>query len=69
MSDIDTVDAIVDTPPPAPRPPRRMLQPPKDMLRAELAHAMTTIEQLRAENDRLRNGWWRRLLRAVNPHG
>lgn len=46
-----------------PRLPRRMRQPRKDALREELARAASTIEQLRAENERLRAPWWRRIIR------
>lgn len=45
-----------------PRAPRRMKQPPKQTLRDELARAATRIEQLTAENERLRTPWWRRLI-------
>ena len=44
-----------------PKPPRRMKQPRKDTLREELVRAATTIEQQRAEIDRLRRPWWRRI--------
>lgn len=40
-----------------PRPPRRMKQPPKDVLREQLALAASEIVRLRTENERLR--WWR----------
>lgn len=43
-----------------PRPPRRMRQPRKDVLRDQLALAASEIETLRAENERLRTPWWRR---------
>ncbi len=46
-----------------PRPPRRMKQPRKDVLREFLADAATEIERLRAENERLRTPWWRRLIK------
>lgn len=42
-----------------PKPPRRMKQPRKDTLRDELVRAATTIEQQRAEIERLRRPWWR----------
>lgn len=44
-----------------PRQPRRMRQPPKSLLREQLAQAATEIERLRAENERLRAPWWRRI--------
>lgn len=44
-----------------PRPPRRMRQPRKDVLRDQLALAATEIETLRAENQRLRQPWWLRV--------
>lgn len=47
-----------------PRPPRRMRQPRKDVLRDQLALAASEIETLRAENERLRQPWWRRAARA-----
>lgn len=42
--------------PPTPR--RRMRQPTKDYIRAELRLAEREIEHLRAENARLRRQWW-----------
>lgn len=45
-----------------PRPPRRMKQPRKDLLREELARAAAEIERLRIENGNLRRPWWRRLI-------
>jgi hypothetical protein len=44
-----------------PRAPRRMKQPTKDALRDQLALAADTIEQQRAEIERLRTPWWRRI--------
>lgn len=44
-----------------PRPPRRMLQPRKSILREQLAQATGEIERQRAENERLRAPWWRRI--------
>jgi hypothetical protein len=44
-----------------PRQPRRMHQPRKSILREQLAQAATEIERLRAENERLRAPWWRRI--------
>lgn len=48
-----------------PREPRRMKQPRKDLLREQLALAATTIEQQRAELERLRAQWWRRIWRKA----
>jgi hypothetical protein len=48
-----------------PRPPRRMRQPRKDVLRDELTRAADTIERQRIVIDRLRTPWWRRLLRKT----
>lgn len=48
-----------------PRPPRRMRQPRKDVLRDQLALAATEIEALRSENERLRTPWWVRLAHRV----
>ena len=48
-----------------PRAPRRMKQPRKDLLREQLALAATTIEQQRAELERLRAPWWRRIWRKA----
>ncbi|WP_369913945.1 hypothetical protein AB8810_13025 [Xanthomonas sp. NCPPB 3005] len=44
-----------------PRQPRRMRQPRKSILREQLAQAASEIERLRAENERLRAPWWRRI--------
>lgn len=48
-----------------PRPPRRMKQPRKDVLRDELARAAAEIERQRFEIERLRLPWWRRLFRRT----
>jgi hypothetical protein len=63
----------LDQMPAPPRPPRRMLQPRKDALREELKHALAVADlyradaaMLRAENDRLRAPWYRRLF-ATHP--
>lgn len=48
-----------------PRPRRRMKQPRKDTLREQLALAADEIARLRAENERLRLPWWRRLSRKA----
>lgn len=45
-----------------PREPRRMKQPRKDTLREQLVHAAAEIERQRAEIERLRRPWWRRLI-------
>ncbi|WP_369916489.1 hypothetical protein AB8810_10905 [Xanthomonas sp. NCPPB 3005] len=45
-----------------PRPMRRMLQPTKDTIRDQLAAAREENAQLRAEIERMRSTWWRRLL-------
>lgn len=44
-----------------PRQPRRMKQPRKDTLREQLVLAAAEIERQRAEIERLRRPWWRRL--------
>ncbi|MCT8281807.1 hypothetical protein [Xanthomonas translucens] len=38
-----------------------MRQPRKSILREQLAQAASEIERLRAENERLRAPWWRRI--------
>lgn len=48
-----------------PRPPRRMRQPRKEVLRDELARAASEIERLRIANERLSRPWWWRLLRKA----
>lgn len=45
-----------------PRPPRRMKQPRKDVLREHLAAATEELIQLRAEVEHLRMPWWRRFV-------
>lgn len=45
-----------------PRPPRRMKQPTKDQLRAQLAEAASEIERLQGA---LAAPWWRRLARRL----
>ncbi|MBD9376158.1 hypothetical protein [Pseudoxanthomonas sp. PXM04] len=45
-----------------PRPPRRMKQPTKDQLRAQLVQAASEIERLQGA---LANRWWRRLARRL----
>lgn len=47
------------------RKPRKMLQPTKDYIRAELKLADAEIERQRAEIDRLRRPWWKRILRRT----
>lgn len=51
-----------------PRPPRRMKQPRKDVLREHLAEATEELIQLRAEVELLRMPWWRRFFRGKR-HG
>jgi hypothetical protein len=46
-----------------PRRPRKMIQPTKDYLRAELKLADAEIKRLQADNERLRMPFWKRLLR------
>ncbi len=48
-----------------PRLPRRMHQPRKDLLREQLALAADEIARLRAENERLRQPWWKRITRKA----
>lgn len=48
-----------------PRAPRRMRQPTKDQLRDNLAKAADEIQRLRAENERLRRPWWRKIWRKA----
>lgn len=50
------MDALV------PKPPRRMKQPTKHQLRAQLAQAASEIERLQRA---LADSWWRRLARRV----
>ncbi|MCI2243842.1 hypothetical protein L3067_04365 [Xanthomonas sp. PPL568] len=45
-----------------PRPPRRLKQPTKDVLRQHLANVTNENIRLRAEVERLRSVWWRRLI-------
>ena len=45
----------------APRKPRTMKQPKKELLREHLAIAASEIERLTAENERLRRPWWKRM--------
>ena len=47
------------------RKPRKMQQPTKDYIRAELALALAENERLREENARLRYPLWMRLFRWV----
>lgn len=48
-----------------PKPPRRMKQPTKNQLRAQLAQAASEIERLQRA---LADSWWRRLARrALSP--
>lgn len=47
---------------PVEKPKRRMKQPTKDYIRAELKLAAAEIERKDAELARLRAPWWRRLL-------
>lgn len=47
------------------KPRRRMLQPTKDYIRAELKLADAEIERLQIENERLRSPWWRRIFRRT----
>ena len=44
-----------------PKPKRRMKQPTKDALRQTIRDHETRIIELRAENERLRLPWWRRI--------
>lgn len=44
-----------------PRLPRKKKQPTADQMRAQLAAAADTIASLRAENERLRMHWWRKV--------
>ncbi len=44
-----------------PRQPRRLKQPTKDVLRQHLARVTEENIRLRAENERLRAPWWRRI--------
>lgn len=46
-----------------PRPPRRMKQPVKAVLREQLALAADEIERQRITIEHLRTPWWRRLWR------
>lgn len=46
-----------------PKPRKRMRQPRKDVMRDELRRAADRIIELRAENERLRRPWWRRIFR------
>lgn len=46
-----------------PRAPRRMKQPPKAVLREQLALAADEIERQRITIERLRTPWWRWLWR------
>lgn len=46
-----------------PRQPKRLRQPSKQTLRNELRRAADQIIELRAENERLRMPWWRRVFR------
>ncbi|HYG07720.1 MAG TPA: hypothetical protein VD865_15110 [Stenotrophomonas sp.] len=43
-----------------PKPPKRMRQPTKHYLRTCLAETAEENARLRAENERLRQPWWRR---------
>jgi hypothetical protein len=45
--------------------PRRMLQPRKDYIRAELKLAEAEIKSLTAEIERLRTPWWVRAWRKI----
>lgn len=47
------------------KPRRRMKQPTKDYIRAELKLADAEIVRLREENELLRRPWWKRLLRKA----
>lgn len=44
-----------------PRLPRKKKQPTAQQMREQLAAAADTIASLRAENERLRRPWWRKL--------
>ncbi|WP_165394480.1 hypothetical protein [Pseudoxanthomonas winnipegensis] len=46
-----------------PKPPRRLKQPTKAVLRQQLATITEEVIQLRAEVEHLRAPWWRRLIR------
>ncbi|KMM77044.1 hypothetical protein ACP93_02445 [Xanthomonas sp. NCPPB 1128] len=48
-----------------PRQPRRLKQPTKDLLRQHLASITEENIRLRAEVERLRSTWWRRLINRV----
>lgn len=47
-----------------PRKPRRMKQPTKALLREYLDNATRELERVKAENERLRMPWWRRIIRS-----
>ncbi|WP_230606177.1 hypothetical protein [Xanthomonas albilineans] len=49
-----------------PRPPRQLMkQPTKDMLRQQLASVAEENIRLRAEIERMRSTWWRRLINRL----
>lgn len=48
-----------------PRKPRQMQQPKKEMLRHLVEDLTAENIRLRAENERLRAPWWRRLWRKA----
>lgn len=56
---------MTDLLPEVPRPPRKMKQPRKDVLRTQLATAEAQIEQQRLVIEHLRLPWWQRLYLSV----
>ena len=56
---------MTDQPPLIPREPRRMKQPRKELLRDAVEALTAENIRLRAENERLRAPWWRRLWRKA----
>lgn len=58
------MDGVAPYRPDTPKKKRKMVQPTKDYIRAELKLADAEIAALQAEVERLSRPWWKRLFRS-----